>query len=139
MGKNLMKTIIVSALSFLALLAVVSCAKPDTTFTLAGEYRDRSNDRIFAVLYKPDAAPETMRAYGMRATNTSGRMTTVYFLPEGSPSPAAALKAATSLEQATAAIAGSNGRAFVYQRPTNGKEVFVNCASDTAHELCQKQ
>lgn len=131
--------IIVSALSLVALLFVAGCAKPDTTFTPAGEYRDKSNDRIFAVTYKPDAPAETMRAYGMHATNTSGRMTTVYFLPEGSPSPAAALKAATSLEQATAAIAGSNGRAFVYQRPTNGKEVFVNCASETTHELCQKQ
>jgi hypothetical protein len=117
----------------------IGCVQQDSPFVSVGQYRDSSNDRIFAVTFRPNTTEETMRAFGMHATNTSGRMTAVYFFAEGSQNPGAALKTATSLEQATAAIAGSKGQTYVYQRATNGKEAFVNCSSSPTHELCQKQ
>lgn len=130
---------VVSALAIVALSSAAGCITQDSPFVQIGQYRDSSNDRIFVVTYRPQTPQDAMRTFGMRSTNTSGRMTAVYFLPEGSMSPDTALRAATSLEQAIAAVAGSSGNSFVYRRATNGKETFTDCNSDPGHEMCQKQ
>jgi len=130
---------ITSGLLIVASLFAVACMEPAAKqFTLAGQYKDGSNDRIFAVTFPADATAEAMRSYGMHATNTSGRMTAVYFFAEGSQNPGAALNTATSLEQATAVVTGGKSQVYVYQRATNGKEEFIKCASSPEHELCQK-
>lgn len=128
--------IVLCTLSLLMLVLAVACVRTESTFTQSGRYSNDDRDRVFAVTFPAGTSEEAMRSYGMRATNTAGRLTAVFFYPASRPNPGSALSSATSLEQAIEVLSSGPSPAYVYQRATNGLETFVNCGREVDAVLC---
>ena len=111
-----------------------------SSFREAGYFKATNKDRIFSVEMIGNVTVAEANAYAQRKMNTPGRMTAVYFYPQGSLIPADGLTLANNLYAANTVLYDMPGLSkwrYAYMKYGNGSEEFVDCRKPNNSGLCR--
>ena len=111
----------------------------DARFDQVGYFKDDLNNRIFTVLFPPEATRDDVQAHAERLMHTSGRLMAAYFYPVSVAAPGDEVTLAPSAFEANEAIFGLNTHTYAFMRYLNGNIEFVECGVERAHDLCKQE